>query len=206
MKNNILVLCLVCLSGCGLEINKYGKKDELPPFWKISPFLTNRASVLNGKILSCFDKAICIKNKPELYGDDYWQSPKETEKNGYGDCEDKAIYLKYLLDIQQIDSQLCIGFYNLVISGSLHAWIEVKMNKNIYILDPCYGTIISQSVLKETSYAPVYGHKEIYNKIKNYRKRTGYNGNINEKYDVIHWAIFRNKWADKVDHLNNMNN
>lgn len=172
------------------------------PFLSSSPVIMAKSTSLNGKILYCFDQACKIQNKKELYNNDFWQSPEETKILKTGDCEDKAIYLHNLLKKNQIPSQLCIGFHNLVISGrTMHAWIEVEMIHGTYILDPAFSVIIKRSILPETSYAPVFGDYYIYKKIKNFKHRANYKDILNDKYESFFWFIFKNKWAFKAEEL-----
>lgn len=199
MKNIFIFAFSFILVGCG--INSTNKRYVSRPFLSTSPVIISESSCLNGRILYCFDQACNIKNKPELYGKDYWQTPEETKMLDTGDCEDKSIYLKFLLDNNQIQSKLCIGFYNLIISSTLHAWIEVTMIHDTYILDPSFGVIASRSQLAETSYAPIYGNFYIYNKINEFKRRTNYQNTFNDKYERFDWFMFKNKWAFKLEEI-----
>jgi hypothetical protein len=79
-----------------------------------------------------FDIAKKIQYKADKY--DYWQTPTETKKLGFGDCEDQSIYLQKLLMDSQMESLIVFGATN---EGDkeLHVWNEVEIYGKTYILD-----------------------------------------------------------------------
>ena len=57
-------------------------------------------------------------------GRDHWQTPEETEINGYGDCEDKAIWLfKKLRENRYQNARVVVGKLKEGYQG-YHAWVE----------------------------------------------------------------------------------
>ena len=75
-----------------------------------------------------------IQYKRDEIGEDYWQTVEETEKRRTGDCEDMAIYLKYLLAKRNIPSEFCVGRQ---FENSLpHAWVQAERKGITYVLDP----------------------------------------------------------------------
>lgn len=73
----------------------------------------------------------------ETHGEsEYWQTPEETVTTKRGDCEDKALVARDLLE--------SIGFYKIRVivgawAGKGHAWLESEDGK--FFMDPTAGTI-----------------------------------------------------------------
>jgi hypothetical protein len=99
----------------------------------------------------CFNVVANIPYKFEVCGDDYWQTPYETMVKGTGDCEDKSIYLQFLLRAKGIDSQVCFGKMEIEDKG-YHAWVECINVYNIYVLDPTNMVFINRDYLKTGMY------------------------------------------------------
>lgn len=68
---------------------------------------------------------------------DYWQTPKETEERGGGDCEDTALWLYYNMRNQGYHVKFACG-KRYRSSSEYHAWVELHENGRIYILDPSW--------------------------------------------------------------------
>jgi len=101
----------------------------------------------NDDFLDCFSKACEIRYVKEADGMDYWQSPKETEKKGEGDCEDKAFYLEDLLEEKRLEASAVMGIADLNRSlKTNHSWVEYEGNEK-WILDPTSGDIIRKKDL-----------------------------------------------------------
>jgi len=94
-----------------------------------------------------FDKAKAITYKEEKIGD-YWQTPNETIQYKTGDCEDKTIYLQRLLTDRGIKSRIVFG-KGKPTDAQFHAWNEVEINGEIYILDATDGVFSKYEYLKE---------------------------------------------------------
>ena len=71
-------------------------------------------------IMEIFDQAagICYVSED----DDNWQEPEKTEAEGAGDCEDKALYLQYLLHINGYKSQVVFGVEDSQKSAKMHVF------------------------------------------------------------------------------------
>ena len=96
------------------------------------------------KVYECFKKARKIKYKAEDIGKDYWQTPKETEEKGKGDCEDIAIYLYDLLKKEGIESEVVTGLMMEAAYFTMHVWNEYEHNKEKIILDATVGNIFKR--------------------------------------------------------------
>ena len=86
-------------------------------------------------------KAAKFKNKRDKKGQDYWQTPEETEERGTGDCEDKALWVYYKLFNQGFNVRLVLGgMYEWVSKTNTmtycHCWTQWYTPRGIYILDP----------------------------------------------------------------------
>src|SRR3989344_1737407 len=109
-------------------------------------------------IRECFNKAASIEYKSEPDGDDYWQTPEETERLGTGDCEDKAIYLHNQLKKNKIESEVVFGYiYSSHLFGkwNMHGWVECIQNKEIYVLDPTSWIIEKRRNLPKNEFIAV---------------------------------------------------
>jgi len=113
MKKSIIALSLLALSGCTtIEIGN--------------------------NVTNALDKATRIPYESDTK--DYFQTPRETKAIFQGDCEDKAIYLHELLTKRGYSPRFVAGLYdNSELSG--HAWIELNINSNRYVLDATSGNI-----------------------------------------------------------------
>jgi hypothetical protein len=116
---------------------------------------SDRVMDKHNKFFDCFNKASNIKYKED--GDqDYWQTPKETEKLGTGDCEDKTIYLMELLKKEGYKSEFTYGFYHEsdpnFYGNICHAWTEMDYGGERYILDPTAGAIYLRKLRGPSEY------------------------------------------------------
>lgn len=87
---------------------------------------------------------------------DYWQTPKETEERGAGDCEDLAILKKSMLrrffEHQDAEVVVAVTRYTEI----LHAVLRVFMaDGNSYILDNLEGDVLTEAEFKRR-YRAVY--------------------------------------------------
>jgi transglutaminase-like putative cysteine protease len=114
----LIVLLLILSNGCVTVQSKISAQEEY--------------------IAQCFAKARAIEYKHD--DPEYWQLPEETIELKTGDCEDKAFYLLSMLSEKGIKSRIVVG-HTLGIhrgvnaSDSLHAWNEVEINGETYVLD-----------------------------------------------------------------------
>lgn len=99
-----------------------------------------------------FNEVSSIKYVHEAKGEDYWQTPKETERLGTGDCEDKAFYLQDKLKKQGIESEVCFGLLVFTERESGHAWVEYKLGGRSYVVDPTNGTIFDRAEMSRMLY------------------------------------------------------
>lgn len=105
-------------------------------------------------VAKCFAKAREIKYVADKEGE-YWQTPSETEKLKTGDCEDQSFYLHYLLSLKDIQSKVVVGLTStdnarkeLEKEGAtLHAWNEVVIDGEPYVLDVTSNTFRKKSNL-----------------------------------------------------------
>lgn len=107
-----------------------------------------------------FFNAVAYVSDKENFGiDDYWQTPFEMMSNG-GDCEDyaiaKYISLKRLGVPESAMRILVVKDRNL--DGTVHAMLEVKMDKKAYILDNQAKSVLP--VAKVFNYEPIFAINE----------------------------------------------
>lgn len=75
---------------------------------------------------------------------EYWSLPKETLESSYGDCEDFAFLLSSLLlalDIPSDSVRATLGSKD----GIGHAWVEVLLNDEWFVLEGARGTMTRMS-------------------------------------------------------------
>lgn len=131
-------------------------------------------------VLDCFERAVRIAYRSEE--GDYWQSPSETVRRGEGDCEDKALYLHDLLTGHGYAPQVVFGVEDALQSDGMHAWVELEVNGQRYVLDPTNGFVARRENLSGRRHMPVLGLPKVMRKLDEYRSRTGASG-INEHYE-----------------------
>jgi hypothetical protein len=101
-----------------------------------------------------FNKAKEIKFVAEKDGKDYWQTPKETQELGTGDCEDIARYLEDLLKRsgKACACKITTGHYDAInrflAPDSGHVWLECPFEGNLYVLDATTDVLAKKSKLK----------------------------------------------------------
>jgi hypothetical protein len=172
LKNHLcfLSLCvfLFAFAGCATNNAQNNVQDYKGELTNKTPFDKKYK-----KIENYLEKAYIFKYQPEretnmyvsaslgLEGAraDYWQLPEQTEKRGYGDCEDKAIWLYCKLIGEGItDIRLVIGKYK---ESSLlfHAWVFWFDGNRTFILDPSkYKNIRDIKNFPKGYYKPYYSY------------------------------------------------
>lgn len=144
MKILILFVLLFFVSGC---CQLYYSSNPIPLF--------NPEKI--EKLRECFNIAARIPYKYETCGDDYWQTPDETINRNTGDCEDKAIYLQYLLRKEGMESEVCFGKTRISDSW-YHSWVEYRYIDNIddtdntFVIDPTNMVFVNRKYIKTGLY------------------------------------------------------
>lgn len=118
----------------------------------LSPVSCVSCSHTPNPILKSFNEVHNLEYKSEEPGEDYWQTPKETERLGKGDCEDFAYYLQDKLKKRGIKSEVKFGYGSLMDNSSGHAWVEYNLGKDTYVLDPTNGTIFRRDSISPFLY------------------------------------------------------
>jgi transglutaminase-like putative cysteine protease len=137
--------------------------------------------------MECFATAAKIEYVAER-GQDHWQGPCETLWRGTGDCEDQALYLHRLLQVHGHPAEVVFGRANFAEPqpGAMHAWVEMSVAGEPYILDPAVGVIIRRRSIGPTSYVPVWGDPTITLRLLEYESRTFHSG-VSPPYEAL-WA------------------
>ena len=107
---------------------------------------------------SLFLKAKSIRYVPDKKGQDYWQTPLETEARWSGDCEDKAVWLYAQLKQNGFqDVRLVVGRFRNV-SRDFHVWVTLSDSSNdFYVLDPTsQKRLWKSSEFPQGYYHPLY--------------------------------------------------
>ena len=105
-----------------------------------------------------FFQARSIRYIPDPPGQDYWQTPQETETRWAGDCEDKAIWLyAHLKQNGHANVRLVVGRYR-TLDKNYHVWVSMSDGQDgVFILDPtAQKKIWKVSDFTEESYKPLY--------------------------------------------------
>ncbi|QIF00758.1 transglutaminase domain-containing protein [Roseimicrobium sp. ORNL1] len=84
-----------------------------------------------------------------------WQTARETEKLGRGDCEDSAILLTDWLLARGFDARVALGLL-LGPGGGGHAWVVVRLDNTEYLLEPTEGANGAQRLLTISEAGPRY--------------------------------------------------
>ena len=134
------------------------------------------------RILKCFEivASIPYARDPE----DYWQSPRETQQYGYGDCEDKAIYLHQLLSTAGLECDVVFGVTDWDDAERLHAWVEIIVSGEYYVLDPTQGFLGRRSSIAPGCHVPIIGMPRVVHKMREYTARNG-PVQLNRYYDTL---------------------
>ena len=93
--------------------------------------LTSGCYTIEPQLRENFNKARDI-----IYLEEYReqaQTPYKTETMGKGNCLDKAVYLKYLLEEHNYKSNVRVGTYQY---SKPHAWLQMEHKGRKIILDP----------------------------------------------------------------------
>lgn len=79
---------------------------------------------------------------------DAWQTARETQALGQGDCEDSAILLADWLLARGFEARICIGRFA---ERGGHAWVVVRLEGAMYLLESTQGTLEARQppLLKE---------------------------------------------------------
>lgn len=123
--------------------------------------LSNNFTPLLGSIRSSdelFFQARTIRYAADPAGQDYWQTPQETEARWAGDCEDKAVWLfAQLKKSGHFNVRLVIGRYR-AIDKNFHVWVTMADDQNnVWVLDPTAQKKIWKSTeFSEGFYKPLY--------------------------------------------------
>ncbi len=133
-------------------------------------------------ILSSFEQVARITYEPDQ--DDYWQSPRETLLRGEGDCEDKALLLQHILRLQGWDPDIVFGVQDWETSERMHAWVELELEGECYVLDPTQGFIARRSHLVPGHHTPVVGMPRVLRNLREYECRTGVR-RVSVQYDCL---------------------
>ena len=106
-----------------------------------------------------FNQARAFRYEADPAGQDYWQTPDETEARWAGDCEDKAVWLyAQLKDNGYRGVRLVVGRQNSVLQG-FHVWVTLEDTggTGFYVLDPTMMKRIWHSTdFPEGYYRPLY--------------------------------------------------
>jgi len=103
---------------------------------------TRKQIIDKSDLIRCLNKTRKIKylrdnvRYSNLKNSDYYQSPKETDSLGTGDCEDKAIYLCNLLKEKNINSVLRFGRLEKNRKNVSHFWLEIENGDTTYLVEP----------------------------------------------------------------------
>lgn len=170
MRRAVVILGLLSLAiGFGLD------GQFLPAPEKITaeaiPAGGKREEFHKTTILSCFERAARIEYRIDEA--DYWQTPSETVTRGTGDCEDKSLYLLYLLRVRGFDADIVFGVEDAHESAKMHAWVECSFRGEDYVLDPTNGFIARRANMTAGRHMPVLGHPRVLRKYREYRNRSG---------------------------------
>jgi predicted transglutaminase-like cysteine proteinase len=84
-----------------------------------------------------------------------WQTARETERLGRGDCEDSAILLTEWLLARGFEARVAAGFVTGP-GGGGHAWVVVRLDGTEYLLEPTEGANGAQRLLTISEAGPRY--------------------------------------------------
>ena len=141
---------------------------------KATPFdarfrFDDKVSIVNQSVKGAAPEALktlFLKAKSLRYlkdeGRDHWQTPQETEINGYGDCEDKAIWLfKRLRESRYESVRVVVGKLKKNFHG-YHAWVEHTDAKGTtHILDASTQTRIwKRHEISHSYFVPYFSYDE----------------------------------------------
>ena len=121
------------LGGSPIQATPFDRRlDAAGAFGSFTPFLGSLRS--NDDL---FLRARSIRYEPDPAGQDYWQTPEETDARWAGDCEDKAIWLFAQLKMNGYSNvRLVVGRYR-SIDRSYHVWVTMAdPQDDVLILDP----------------------------------------------------------------------
>lgn len=167
----------------------------------------------NKSIITCFEEAsqITYKNENAV---DYWQSPYETMLLGTGDCEDISLVLLDKLYNNGYKAHLVVGIYNVFTSIKindgkspvvedrikpqfleppvepikvtivLHAWVEMTIGDEDYILDPTNGQIIKKSHKPKHEFMKLPKCEYIEKSLREYKRRNGIVVVLSKQYAI----------------------
>jgi hypothetical protein len=104
-----------------------------------------------------FMRARSIRYVADAKGNDYWQSPQETQARWSGDCEDKALWLfAELKKNGHSNVRLVVGRFRS--TGGYHVWVTMgDAQGNVWVLDPT----AQKKIWKASDFGPGY-YKALY--------------------------------------------
>lgn len=116
MKKAKLILFLIIIIFCYLWISdSYGQ------------YLPREVETVIAIVRNC--KLVYI---PEPEREDRWQTPRETEIRGGGDCEDLSVWLLY--ELRKLGYKCWIVF-GTNLQGKRHCWVRFKTLEGLYDAD-----------------------------------------------------------------------
>jgi hypothetical protein len=179
MRRAVVILGLAGLAvGLGLDGQLLPAPEKITA--EAIPACGAREAFPETTILSCFERAARIEYR--IDDADHWQTPTETVTRGTGDCEDKSLYLLYLLRVRGFEADIVFGVEDANESANLHAWVECSFRGEAYVLDPTNGFIARRANMTAGRHMPVLGHPRVLRKYREYRHRSGERG-LNRYYE-----------------------
>ena len=105
-----------------------------------------------------FSQARSMRYEADAKGQDYWQTPEETQARWAGDCEDKALWLfAHLKKNGHSNVRLVVGRYRSM-DRNYHVWVTMADGQNnVWVLDPtAQKKIWKDSDFGKGYYKPLY--------------------------------------------------
>jgi len=131
-----------------------------------------------------FNEACGLNYILEEGDNNYWKTPEETLRDGGGDCEDMSLYLMDLIRDERPSARIILGYLDLRDKTTAHAWIELKIEGDVYVVDPTMKRVIKREKLSHYDYAGMLNNNTIrVNKIRDYKKRVGIEYQLTRDYD-----------------------
>lgn len=138
----VLLLCLILALMCIKRSN--------------GQYLPRKIENLKNIVRSC--KLIYM---PEPEGRDYWQTIKETDEKGGGDCEDLSLYI---MDKLRKEGYECWLVFGNNLCGQNHCWLRIKTIYGLFDVDMQMRTVRNAFKEREPS---LYE----FNKLKDWKER-----------------------------------
>ena len=144
------------LGGRLIQATPFDHKVESAGALRAYSFVSLLESVRSSDEL--FIQARSIRYVPDEPGQDYWQTPQETQARWAGDCEDKAIWLyAQLKQNGYANVRLVIGRYR-AMDKNYHVWVSMSDGQDgVFIFDPtAQKRVWKTSDFTEEFYKPLY--------------------------------------------------